>query len=311
MRNKRNLLLIGVAVGLLAACTSVPQPEASYDPAALRFSGEQAFATESEFVTSFPYRHSGTTMNRIAAEWLQSEFESLGLACSLREWTVVNYSVLVLLQNVVCTLPGASDKQILIVAHHDQAPTTIQGADNDGSGIAILLQLAEIFASEGTPPYTLTFVATDAEEYGMLGTYHYVHTHANPDDILVGISLDNLGREYYDAMDIELIGQYRNYGPIWVPLVLQAAAEKGGLWQVNLRAPLDQMLDQAGPISFMDQGPMIAAGIPAVGLTGHVPGEFGALHYHLWHDPDDSMEHQTAETLGNAGLVAEAFVRQL
>jgi hypothetical protein len=311
MRNKRNLLLISLGVGFLAACSSVPQPEASYDPAALRFSGEQAFATESEFVTSFPYRHSGTTMNRIAAEWLQSEFESLGLACSLREWTVVNYSVLVLLQNVVCTLPGASDKQILIVAHNDQAPTTIQGADNDGSGIAILLQLAEIFASEGTPPYTLTFVATDAEEYGMLGTYHYVHTHPNPDDILVGMSLDNLGREYYDAMDIELIGQYRNYGPIWVPLVLRAAAEKGGLWQVNLRAPLDQMLDQAGPISFMDQGPMIAAGIPAVGLTGHVPGEFGALHYHLWHDPDDTMEHQTAETLGNAGLVSEAFVRQL
>ncbi len=312
MRNKHNLLLISLAMlGLLAACSSVPQPEASYDPAALRFSGEQAFATESEFVTSFPYRHSGQITNQLAADWLFTQFEALGLACEMQEWSIVNYSVPVALHNVACTLPGASPKQILIVAHHDQAPTTIQGADNDGSGIAILLQLAEIFASEGTPPYTLTFVATDAEEYGMLGTYHYVHSHPNPEDILVGISLDNLGREYYDAMNIELIGQYRNYGPIWVPLVLQVAAEKGGLWQVNLRAPLDQVLDQAGPISFMDQGPMIAADIPAVGLTGHVPGEFGALHYHLWHDPDDTMEHQTAETLGNAGLVAEAFVRQL
>ena len=311
MRNKWNLGLISVFVVLLAACSAVPQPEASYDPAALRFSGEQAFATEAQFVASFHSRHSGQPNNRAAAEWLKGQFEALGLACEMQEWQVVNYSVPVDLHNVACTLPGASDKQILIVAHHDQAPTTIQGADNDGSGIAILLQLAEIFARKGTPAYTLTFVATDGEEYGMLGSYHYVQTHPNPDDILVGMSLDNLGREYYDAMSVELIGQYRNYGPIWVPLVLQAAAEKGGLWPVYLRAALDQLLDQAGPISFMDQGPMIAAGIPAVGLTGHVPGEFGALHYRLWHDPDDSMQHQSAETLGNAGLVAEAFVRQL
>ncbi|MEX1143435.1 MAG: M28 family peptidase [Anaerolineales bacterium] len=311
MRNKRNLMLISVLVALLAACTAVPRPEASYDPAALRFSGEQAFATETEFVTNFPYRHSGQTMNRVAADWLLGEFEALGLDCEMQEWSVINYSLPIALNNVACTLPGESPKQILIVAHHDQAPTTTQGADNDGSGIAILLQLAGIFASEGTPPYTLTFVSTDAEEYGMLGTYHYVQTHPNPDEILVGMSLDNLGREYYDGMSIELIGQYRNYGPIWVPLAAQAAAEAGGLWPMHLRATLDQVLDQAGPISFMDQGPMIAAGIPAIGLTGHVPVESGGLHYQLWHDPDDTTEHQSAETLGNAGLVAEAFVRQL
>jgi len=56
---------------------------------------------------------------------------------------------------------------------------------------------------------------------------------------------------------------------------------------------------------------MIAAGIPAVGLTGNVPAEFGDLHYQLWHDPDDTTEHQSAETLGAAGRVAEAFIRQL
>ena len=311
MRKKRDHLLLLLTLGLLAACSSVPQPEARYDPAALRFSGEQAFATETEFVSNFPYRHSGMIPNRLAADWLFTQFKALGLSCAMQEWSVINYSVPVGLSNVVCTLPGRSAKQILMVAHLDQAPTTVQGADNDGSGIAILLQLAEIFASEGTPPYTLTFVATDAEEYGMLGTYHYVQTHPNTKDILVGMSLDNLGREYYDAMSIELIGQYRNYGPIWAPLAAQAAAEVGGLWKVHLRAPLDQMLDQAGPISFMDQGPMIAAGIPAVGFTGHVPAEFGDLHYQLWHDPDDTMEHQSAETLGQAGLVVEAFVRQL
>ena len=312
MRNAWKLSAIATIYALLlSACASVPQPEVSYDPTALRFDGEQALQTETEFVSSFPSRHSGAPNNRAAAGWLLEQFSALGLECALQEWSQVNYSVPTEFRNVVCTLPGADPRQILIVAHHDQAPTTIQGADNDGSGISILLQLAEIFASEGAPPYTLTFVTTDGEEYGMLGTAHYVRTHPNPEEILVGMSLDNLGRDYYDAMNIELIGQYRNYGPIWVPLTLQAAAEAAGGWQVNLRAPMDQALDQAGPISFMDQGPMIATGIPAVGLTGHVPAEFGELHYHLWHDPDDTMEHQSAETLGAAGRVAEAFIRQL
>jgi hypothetical protein len=286
-------------------------PEVSYDPTSLRFDGEQAFTTETEFVTSFTNRHSGTETNRAAAEWLFEKFSALGLECEIQEWTLVNYSVPTDFRNVACTLAGTDPRQILIVAHHDQAPTTIQGADNDGSGISILLQLAEIFSGEGTPPYTLTFVATDGEEYGMLGTAHYVRTHPNPENILVGMSIDNLGRDYYDAMNIELIGQYRNYGPVWVPLTLQAAAEAAGGWQVNLRVPMDQVLDQAGPISFMDQGPMIAAGIPAVGLTGHVPAEFGDLQYHLWHDPDDTLEHQSAQTLFAAGRVTEAFVRQL
>jgi len=81
MRKKRNFLLISVLVAMLAACTAVPQPEANYDTAALRFSGDQAFATESRFVTSFPSRHSGQPNNRAAATWLKGEFEVLGLTC--------------------------------------------------------------------------------------------------------------------------------------------------------------------------------------------------------------------------------------
>jgi len=36
------------------------------------------------------------------------------------------------LRNVVCRLPGASAREIVLIAHHDIAPTTAPGADNDG-----------------------------------------------------------------------------------------------------------------------------------------------------------------------------------
>ncbi|MEK6256265.1 MAG: M28 family metallopeptidase, partial [Chloroflexota bacterium] len=264
------------------------------------------------FVGAFPNRDSGQPNNRKAIEWLRGEFESLGLSCSIDEWEIINYSKAVPLNNLICHLDGASEEEILIVAHHDQAPTTIEGADNDGSGIAILLHMAELFASEDKPSYSLSFVATDAEEYGMLGTKRYVETHSDTSIILAGISMDNLGRDYYENMNMELIGQLRNYGPVWLALTARdAAAASGTDWRVNLRVPLDQILDQAGPISFMDQGPMVAAGIPAIGFAAAVLPENGELHYKLWHDPDDTMAYQSAESLHESGTIAEALIRQL
>jgi hypothetical protein len=309
----RYLKLALLFIAVLVACSPVSPPEILYDPAALQFSGERAFEVESQFVAQFPNRHSGQPNNRLAAEWLLEQFSGFGFDCAIDEWQIVNYSQSVPLNNVVCRLPGESAKEILVVAHHDQAPTTVEGADNDASGISILLQLAEIFAAEAPHPYTLVFVSTDAEEYGMLGSRRYVETHPNTNDILAGISLDNLGRDYYNGMNMELIGQFREYGPIWLALTTRAVADASQqiVWDVNLRAPLDQLLDQAGPISFMDQGPIVAAGVPAIGLAAHVPPEFAELHYHLWHDPDDTMEHQSPASLGQSGLIAEALIRQL
>ena len=313
MLRTRSATILLALLGLFAtACAAQPQPKASFDAAAIQFSGERALLTETEFVTQFPNRHSGQPNNRLAAEWLLARFTQSGWDCHMDEWEIINYSQPVQLNNVVCRLAGDSEKEILVVAHHDQASTTIQGADNDGSGIAILLQLAEIFAREESRAYTLTFVSTDAEEYGMIGTGRYVSTHPNTANIIAGISLDNLGHDYYDGMNMELIGQYAGYGPIWLALTAQESARAAGAdWKVNLRIPFDQITDQAAPVSFMDQGPMVAAGIPALGFAAHVPPEAGDLHYQLWHDPEDTLEHQSAESLGQSGLIAEALIRQL
>ena len=300
---------------MFAACSPTTETGITYDPNDIQFNGERAFDIESEFVTQFTNRHSGTDQNRFATEWLRDRFTQSGWSCSFDEWEVINYSEPLRLRNVVCKLPGEITEgrhEILIVAHHDQASTTIQGADNDGSGIAILLHLAEIFAAEKSHNYTLVFVAADAEEYGMLGTLRYIQTHPNTDDIIAGISLDNVGREYYDSLNMELVGQFRKYGQIWFArLARDVARAADGLWEVNLRVPLDQVLDQAAPISFMDQGPMVAAGVPAFGFAGHAPPELSDEHYRLWHDPDDNMDRQSPETLGQVGAITEAVIRQL
>ncbi len=313
MARLRRLIIIAAFLGLLAtACQSQKPAVSTVTPQALQFSGVRALQIEGEFVTAFPNRHSAQPKNAAAADWLLQRFSALGWTCALDQWQVVNYSRIVPLNNVVCHLPGDSTREILVTAHLDQAPTTVQGADNDGSGIAILLQLAQIFAAEPVRPYTLAFVATDAEEYGMLGSGRYVSTHPDPRTILAAISLDNLGRAYYDGMKMELVGQFRGYGPLWLALAARQAARSGGTtWDVILRSPIDQVLDQAVPVSLMDQGPAVAAGIPALGFAGHTPPELTETEYSLWHSPGDTLERQSAVALGQSGLIAEALLRHL
>ncbi len=310
--NSKITFLFASIIMLLSACSAAPEMQTHYDPAALRFDGERAYAIEGEFVGQFPYRHSGQPNNRLATEWLMEQFTSSGWSCQIDPWEVINYSLPVTMRNVVCKLPGESSQEIIVMAHHDQSPATVEGADNDGSGIAILLHLGEIFASEGTQPYTLVFVSSDGEEYGMLGSRRYIQTHTKSDDILAGISLDNLGKRFYNGMDIEAVGQFRNFGALWLQLLAgESARAAGDLWVPKVRSPLDQVLGQAVPISFMDQGPMVAAGIPALGFAALVPAESSEIHWQTYHTPEDLMIYQSPDVLYQSGRIAEALIRQL
>ena len=77
-------------------------------------------------------------------------------------------------QNLILNLPAAANKQkrpILIGAHYDAVPGT-PGADDNATGVAVLLELARLFTTEpGKHP--LQLVAFDLEEYGLLGSFHY------------------------------------------------------------------------------------------------------------------------------------------
>lgn len=314
MSNIKYFTILGILILLftITACAPAPEVNPQYDPGEIKFSGEQAFAIEEQFVTSFQNRTSGSAESAAAVIWLQEQFSSRGWNCEIDEWEAVLYGEATTLRNVVCKLPGESDQEILVLAHHDIAPTTVQGADNDGSGVAIMLHMAEIFAAENPLPYTLVFVADDAEEYGMLGSARYVEKHPNLEKIIAGISLDNLGRSYYQDMGVEQVGQYDGFAPIWLPLAAREAAQAADTdWEVVLKGPIDQVLNQAITISLTDQGPINAAGVPAIGFGPLYPAEYADIHYECWHDPCDNMLLQSAVSLEQSGIITEALIRQL
>ncbi|MBX7082074.1 MAG: M28 family metallopeptidase [Nannocystaceae bacterium] len=79
--------------------------------------------------------------------------------------------------NVVATLPGTRTPQALwyVVAHYDSRASDpmdrdadAPGANDDGSGVALLLELARVLAPRHTDA-TLVFLATAGEEQGLVG----------------------------------------------------------------------------------------------------------------------------------------------
>ena len=76
-------------------------------------------------------------------------------------------------QNLILNLPGSKPdlSPILIGAHYDAVPGT-PGADDNATGVAVLLKLAEVFAQQPAK-YPLKIVAFDMEEYGLLGSKAY------------------------------------------------------------------------------------------------------------------------------------------
>ena len=94
--------------------------------------------------------------------------------------------------NVIATRPGGA-REVVIGAHYDSVSAG-PGANDNGSGTAVLLELARATAGR-VYPFTLRLVAFDAEELGLYGSKYYVHqyTPTSQSALLAMINLDMVG----------------------------------------------------------------------------------------------------------------------
>ena len=97
--------------------------------------------------------------------------------------------------NLILNLPGSSKNNlppILIGAHYDGVPGT-PGADDNATGVAALIELAQEFANNPLK-YPVRLVAFDLEEYGLLGSFAYAaDLKQEQQQLRLMISLEMLG----------------------------------------------------------------------------------------------------------------------
>lgn len=99
-------------------------------------------------------------------------------------------------QNLILDLPAISAdtnlSPIIVGAHYDAVPGT-PGADDNATGVAVLLELAQTF-SDRPLKYPVRLVAFDLEEYGLLGSKAYAsYLKAEGQSIRLMLSLEMLG----------------------------------------------------------------------------------------------------------------------
>jgi Zn-dependent M28 family amino/carboxypeptidase len=201
-------------------------------------------------------------------------------------------------RNWILKLPGSrSGRQpILIGAHFDAAPAT-PGADDNASGIAVLLELARHFAANPAPS-PLWLVAFDLEERGMVGSGAYAQfLQRQRQSLRLMLSLEMLGyrdpapgsQDYPAGLEklypnrgdyIGLIGNWPTWGDL---LKLQRDFQKVGIPCCWLLAGQRGLILPATRLS--DHSPFWDAGYPAVMVT-----DTAFLRNPHYHKPSDTLE---------------------
>ena len=97
-------------------------------------------------------------------------------------------------RNVIGISPGTEKGTILFTGHRDAVPKAPEGAYDDGSGTAAVMELARVL-SPGLHRYTYVFAALDGEEVGLAGARVLMNRRI-PElkDIRLSINLDPSGR---------------------------------------------------------------------------------------------------------------------
>jgi len=210
--------------------------------------------------------------------------------------------------------------QLIIGAHFDAVPGT-PGADDNASGVAALLEAARII-SELKFPLRIHFAAFNLEEYGMVGSTHYVEWLKK----FFSSSQGKSRADFYGMLSLEMVGFIsEEKGSQKLPLILKpfypdtgnflalvgdansgtflkkakAAFESKTCPTHTLTSPFKGL--EFPDIRLSDHSPFWDAGYPALLVTD--TSFFRNPHYHL---PSDKIETLNLDFLQ---AVTEGVVR--
>jgi hypothetical protein len=297
---KRAVGLSAAGVGLLIlllfhlAARPVPRPEET--PISPQFDATSAINYAQVLSEVFPDRVTGSPGSRRAAEYLRAEFRKLGYRVDSPTFSMWLGGERVQAENLTAQAEGEQPESVAVIAHYDGQFTSHQAAEDNASGVGVLLELARVL--QNRPRHRrLLFAATDAEEWGMVGARHLVDFFKSQRTIAV-ISIDYLNAGPAPALEINCAGQFGGYTPLWFRKLMVAAGEAQHV-RVEQAAGFWEWTERTTEISAQDQGPLLRAGIPALNvatLTKQV--EASRARYHSFDDVFRGFDPASFKMLG-------------
>ncbi|WP_054707852.1 Zn-dependent exopeptidase M28 [Bacillus sp. JCM 19041] len=255
-------------------------------------SGEIASEHMNHLVSEIGQRVAASEEERLAGQYVKAQFEQLDLETDVQFFTYTpdESDESFESENIIGYKPGESEQEIIVGAHYDSVSEGL-GADDNASGVGVMLEAAERLQDIQTP-YSIVFIGFGAEEVGLQGSNHYVNEMSDDEiENTVGmINLDSLiaGDKMYVHGSEGEDGFIRD-------LALEIADEQGLDLEVNPGLNPDYPEGTTGDWS--DHAPFNQAGIPYAyfeatnweidELDGYTQTED---HGSIWHTEEDTLE---------------------
>lgn len=238
-------------------------------------------------------RKTGSEGNAEARTFILDQFKSIGLETHYKdhqqEFSFANrrenknYENAINIEGFVAG--SDSRKLIVITAHYDHlgigrandsGDSLYNGADDNASGTAALIELAKYF-KEHRPKHSMIFAALDGEEMGLQGAKALVKDFPFPlDQIVLNINMDMISRN--ENGELYASGTY--YNPL-LKTILESVAEDSTPKLLFGHDEPNTGRDNWTQSS--DQGPFFSANVPHI--------YFGVEDHRDYHKPTDSFEN--------------------
>jgi alkaline phosphatase isozyme conversion protein len=215
-------------------------------------------------------------------------------------------------QNVFALKKGDSPLEIIVGAHYDSGKEG-DGVDDNASGVAVMLEVAERVANLQTP-YSIRFIAFGSEENDLDGSYYYMERMEGKDvaNTIAYINLDSLA-----AGDITYVYSDEGEKAFLRDWLLEWAGKNNVPLQTILNVDLEDEGDYVA-----DYGAFKDRGIPYIyfeatnwtlgdqdGYT-QVDPQYGDEGY-IWHTPFDTLEYLEATFPGRVDEHLKIFASAL
>lgn len=283
---RRRLLSFGVPLMLALSLAPIRPGQAEMNPLAdpAHRAMLERLRASVDVLVSFEGRGAGSPALEKAGQWVRDALHDAGLEPAFQgsfeqafDAKADGHSYRFV--NIGGVLRGTDPAAgaIVIGAHYDHlgrdaSGAVYPGADDNASGVAVLVEIARALRAQGEHRRDIVFLGFAGEELGTLGSLHYVSAPARPlGSTMAMLNLDAVGR--MDGRKLYVFGA--GSALEWSEIVKS----------VNLSAGFDLGMPEEGPFA-SDQVPFFERGIPVLHLcTG--PN----VDYHRATDTADKLNY--------------------
>ena len=292
----RAALLPALVAFVVLMFSFAPVPDPLEPPVATSpFDGSEAARTARSIVALAPDRTPGSSGDRATADLVQERFSAIeGGEVSTQSFDSSFDDEDVKLENVILTLPGVSDRTILIVAARDSAEGP--GATTSASATATLLTLADNLG-RSRRQQTMIFASTDGGSDGTEGAARLIEALPHRDAIEEAIVISQPGVP--DPQPPFVIGSGSGADSPSAQLIQTARDIASGNFGERDPAPgawvgLSRL---AYPAGLGEQVALRRAGVEAIALSAH-----GERRVPASEDVPDAISAQTLAASGGTAL---------